>query len=123
MTNARTRLDDLIQLCTFNMLDCNMTTDFRLLVSPVMGACYSFNFDSKYQAQRSGPLYGLRVLLNANYDEYLPTSAAGGMRILVHESTDFPLPDIHGFNVQTGASTSVGVNYVSFYVDRQLTED
>lgn len=32
-----------------------------------------------------GPMYGLRLLLNVNQRDYLPTTEAAGVRLVVHE--------------------------------------
>lgn len=112
MTNSLAQIEDFIQSCTFNTLECNLTSNFVQFVNPVMGACFSFNTNGENNALRSGPLYGLRLLLNANYSEYLDSSDEGGVRIMVHELTEVALPEVFGFNVQTGTGTALGLNYV-----------
>lgn len=33
----------------------------------------------------AGPMYGLRLLLNVNQSDYMPTTEAAGVRLVVHE--------------------------------------
>lgn len=81
-------------------------------MDPIMGLCFMFNKHSERMAQRAGPIYGLRLVLKTNVSEFIATSDTAGMRVLVHDQNEFPFPDIYGYNVPAGRSTSMGVTYV-----------
>ncbi|KAI6227252.1 hypothetical protein M3Y99_01273000 [Aphelenchoides fujianensis] len=110
MTSALATESDFMQGCSFNTADCN-DADWSQFEDPVMGRCFTFNRDSTRNASRAGPIYGLRVILKTNISEYLLPSDTAGMRILVHDQQEFPFPDIFGYNVQVGTSTSIGVTF------------
>lgn len=61
--------------------------DFKLHMDPEYGNCYTFNFNDSVTMKnsRAGPMYGLRLLLNVNQSDYMPTTEAAGVRIVVHE--------------------------------------
>ena len=111
VTSAVTNYSDFIQGCSFNTDDC-LDSDWESLMDPRMGQCFIFNLYSQYMAKRAGPIYGLRVILKTNISEFISITDTAGMRVLVHDQEEFPFPDIFGYNVQTGSSTSIGVTYV-----------
>lgn len=115
MTESLIKIENFIQSCTFNGIDCNITSDFIQFINPVLGACFSYNSQATKNTIRSGPLYGLRILLNANFDEYMTSTDSGGMRIMIHEADVVPLPEVFGFNIQTSTSTSLAITYVNNY--------
>ena len=69
------------------MGDCNLERDFKLQLDPVFGNCFTFNYNDSVTLKnsRAGPMYGLRLLLNINQTDYLPSTEAAGVRLVVHE--------------------------------------
>lgn len=54
-------------------------------------------------------MYGLRLLMNVNQSDYLPTTEAAGIRLLVHDQTQQPFPDTFGYSAPTGTISSFGL--------------
>lgn len=50
-------------------------------MDPEFGNCWTFNFNDSVvlKNSRAGPMYGLRILLNVNQRDYLPTTEAAGL--------------------------------------------
>lgn len=57
-------------------------------------------------------MYGLRLLLNVNQSDYMPTTEAAGVRIVVHEQDQEPFPDTFGYSAPTGFISSFGLKAV-----------
>ncbi|KAF8374675.1 unc-8, partial [Pristionchus pacificus] len=104
-------LDDFVLRCSFNGKDCDMDKDFKLHMDPEYGNCYTFNFNDSVTMKnsRAGPMYGLRLLLNVNQSDYMPTTEAAGVRIVVHEQDQEPFPDTFGYSAPTGFISSFGL--------------
>ena len=90
-------------------------SDFLIHVDPVFGNCFTYNHNrsSNLTSSRAGPMYGLRLIVYVNASEYLPTTEATGVKIVVHEKTAFPFPDTFGYNAPVGYISSFGVKMVS----------
>ena len=56
---------------------------------------------------------GLRVIPLTNISEYLSVTDSSGLRVVIHEQSVKPFPEVLGYNVQTGAATSLAVTFVS----------
>lgn len=97
----------------FNTMASLLTifSDWVTFQDPSMGNCFTFNNGSTRNATRAGPIYGLRVIFKTNITEYLLTSDTAGMKILIHDQSEYPFPDIFGYSVQAGTATSIGVTY------------
>ncbi|KAH7720951.1 DEG-1 protein [Aphelenchoides avenae] len=108
ITPAIDTIGDFIQGCSFNLKDCDMENHWTPYIDPIMGSCFMFNKDSQLMAKRAGPIYGLRLVLKTNISEFIATSDATGMRVMVHDQKEFPYPDIFGYNIQVGRSTQMG---------------
>ncbi|KRY21788.1 Degenerin mec-4 [Trichinella patagoniensis] len=85
--------------------------DFELLMDPVYGNCYMFNSNSTINrtTSRAGPIYGLSLVIYVDADDYLPTTKASGVRLLVHSQEEYPFPDTNGYNAPTGLLSSFGI--------------
>ncbi|VDM58254.1 unnamed protein product [Angiostrongylus costaricensis] len=109
--NLSYTLNEFVLRCSFNSKDCNMERDFKLHVDPEYGNCYTFNFNDSVELKnsRAGPMYGLRLLLDVHQDDYMPTTEAAGVRIVVHEQDKEPFPDTFGYSAPTGFVSSFGL--------------
>uniref|UniRef100_F1LD96 Degenerin unc-8 n=1 Tax=Ascaris suum TaxID=6253 RepID=F1LD96_ASCSU len=109
--NVSYNLHEFVSRCSFNSEDCNMERDFKLHMDPEYGNCYTFNFNDSVELKntRAGPMYGLRLLLNVNQSDYLPTTEAAGVRLVVHEQDQEPFPDTFGYSAPTGFISSFGL--------------
>uniref|UniRef100_A0A914D1A0 Amiloride-sensitive sodium channel n=1 Tax=Acrobeloides nanus TaxID=290746 RepID=A0A914D1A0_9BILA len=104
-------LDEFVLRCSFNSEDCDLKRDFQIHLDPEFGNCYTFNFNDSVELKnsRAGPMYGLRLLLNVNQSDYLPTTEAAGIRLVVHEQNQEPFPDTFGYSAPTGFVSSFGL--------------
>uniref|UniRef100_A0A0N5B7F1 Degenerin unc-8 n=1 Tax=Strongyloides papillosus TaxID=174720 RepID=A0A0N5B7F1_STREA len=104
-------LDEFVLRCSFNSEDCVMDRDFQLHMDPEYGNCYTFNFNDSVELKnsRAGPMYGLRLLLNVAQKDYMPTTEAAGVRLVVHEQDQEPFPDTFGYSAPTGFVSSFGL--------------
>ncbi|VDM44692.1 unnamed protein product [Toxocara canis] len=109
--NISYNLEEFVLRCSFNSEDCNLERDFKLHMDPEYGNCYTFNFNDSVELKntRAGPMYGLRLLLNVNQSDYLPTTEAAGVRLVVHEQDQEPFPDTFGYSAPTGFVSSFGL--------------
>ncbi|VDP10850.1 unnamed protein product [Heligmosomoides polygyrus] len=109
--NLSYTLNEFVLRCSFNSKDCNMERDFKLHVDPEYGNCYTFNFNDSVELKnsRAGPMYGLRLLLDVHQDDYMPTTEAAGVRIVVHEQDKEPFPDTFGYSAPIGFVSSFGL--------------
>uniref|UniRef100_A0A7E4WB71 Degenerin n=1 Tax=Panagrellus redivivus TaxID=6233 RepID=A0A7E4WB71_PANRE len=104
-------LDEFVLRCSFNSEDCDLRRDFHIHMDPEFGNCYTFNFNDSVELKnsRAGPMYGLRLLLNVNQSDYMPTTEAAGVRLVVHEQDQEPFPDTFGYSAPTGFVSSFGL--------------
>ncbi|KAF7638186.1 hypothetical protein Mgra_00002414 [Meloidogyne graminicola] len=91
-------LHEFVLRCSFNSKDCDLNS-------------WTFNFNDSVELKnsRAGPMYGLRLLLNVNQSDYMPTTEAAGVRIVVHEQDQEPFPDTFGYSAPTGFVSSFGL--------------
>ncbi|CAD6196852.1 unnamed protein product [Caenorhabditis auriculariae] len=109
--NLSYTLNEFVLRCSFNSKDCDMANDFKLHIDPEYGNCYTFNFNDSVELKntRAGPMYGLRLLLDVHQDDYMPTTEAAGVRLVVHEQDQEPFPDTFGYSAPTGFISSFGL--------------
>ena len=56
---------------------------------------------------------GLKLQIYVEQDKYIPGIADGaGIRLVIHNQTDMPLPNEQGINIQPGTKTSIGLTKV-----------
>ena len=54
-----------------------------------------------------------QLQLYVNVDEYIPGIADGaGVRVVIHDQSEMPLPEENGFNVKPGSKTSIEISKV-----------
>lgn len=76
-----------------------------------MGKCFTFNLNSSLMTERAGPMYGLRAMLATNVSEYLATSTAAGISVLIHDQANYPFSDSLGYIIQSGTLTTISVTF------------
>lgn len=62
--------------------------------------------------ERAGPMYGLRAMLATNISEYLATTTAAGLSVLIHDQAQFPFTDSLGYTIQPGTLTTISVTFM-----------
>ncbi|GMT02582.1 hypothetical protein PENTCL1PPCAC_24756 [Pristionchus entomophagus] len=103
--------DDLVISCTYNARPCNYT-EWQSFQDPDFGLCQQYNMDESKTSSRAGPLYGLRVVMRTDQENYLPWTEASGVVVAIHNKTDPPFPDVLGYYAPPGTASSMGVRYV-----------
>ncbi|XP_032236199.2 acid-sensing ion channel 3 isoform X2 [Nematostella vectensis] len=76
------------------------------------GLCYTFNSgkrESAFISHDTGPTSGLSITLDAQPEEYysLYSSTGTGFRVIVHDQSEFPWVEKHGWEIPPGFSTNV----------------
>uniref|UniRef100_A0A915MB71 Amiloride-sensitive sodium channel n=1 Tax=Meloidogyne javanica TaxID=6303 RepID=A0A915MB71_MELJA len=76
------------------------------------GNCYMFNANKSNPlvSSRAGPSYGLRLLVHINTSDYLPTTQASGVHIVIHSQDEHPFPDAFGYSAPTNQLSSFGIS-------------
>ncbi|KAL7069600.1 hypothetical protein ACQ4LE_010876, partial [Meloidogyne hapla] len=103
---------EFIKMCSFNGQQCNILNDFKLHADPAFGNCYTFNANrtNPLVSSRAGPSYGLRLLVHINTSDYLPTTQASGVHIVIHSQDEHPFPDAFGYSAPTNQLSSFGIS-------------
>ena len=106
------RINETILRCTFNLVNCNLNTDFDWIYNADYGNCFRFNTlkkDLKLKSvSRIGKHYGLSLDLFVGYNKTLYNSIFGeGAHIFLNNQTD-KLND--GIDISVGFQTNIGVN-------------
>ncbi|CAD5235475.1 unnamed protein product [Bursaphelenchus xylophilus] len=110
MSPAMVSKSDLVLACSFNTIGCS-DSDWTYLLDPYVGNCYQFNMNSEHQAQRAGPVYGLRLQLKTNVSEYVAVNNGASVIVMVHDQDEHVIPGSVGYNVETGTRTEISVTY------------
>ncbi|GFO06877.1 degenerin mec-4, partial [Plakobranchus ocellatus] len=58
---------------------------------------------------RAGPGNGLSMEFDVQFDEYLPSTTASGLKVLIHDKGEVPFPEDGGIMAGTGAATSIAI--------------
>ncbi|GFO50546.1 acid-sensing ion channel 1 [Plakobranchus ocellatus] len=61
---------------------------------------------------RAGPGNGVSMEFDVQFDEYLPSTTASGLKVLIHDNGVKPFPEDGGIMAGTGAATSVAIKKV-----------
>ncbi|GFR89693.1 acid sensing ion channel 1 [Elysia marginata] len=107
------QLQDMLFGCYFGLEKCNVQ-NFTYNFNLNQGNCYTFagiqyEIRKDWTSLKAGPLNGLRLELNAETDEYLPSSTVGGFKVLIHDNKEYPFPEDGGLVVAPGFYTSIGI--------------
>eukprot|EP01137_Pigoraptor_chileana_P026825 Opistho-2@662 len=105
---------DFIHDCTYSLSDC--TSSLTNKTDNDYGMCYQFNGDGTGTTEvssRPGAQYGLRLKLNIQQDDYLPSTSEAGVLMQVHDSTKPFNIDEQGFGLEPGRHYRVSVRRIS----------
>ena len=72
------------------------------------------NADGSQQSTRAGPLYGLRLLVRTNQDDYVSFVRTAGVRVAVHLRGTDPFIEAFGYDAPPGMVSALGVSYGQF---------
>ncbi|XP_064625180.1 amiloride-sensitive sodium channel subunit beta-like [Lineus longissimus] len=108
----------LIQKCVFMGKECS-SKNFTTLFHSKYGLCHTFNSNEYDRSggrmqpllvKRSGRDYGLNLILNIEYSDYIPIKTSGfGARLVIHQFGTFAAPLGHGISIPAGFTTSLAV--------------
>ncbi|XP_067648677.1 acid-sensing ion channel 4-B-like [Haliotis asinina] len=113
------KFDNFFISCTFGGTDCDKG-NFSLTFDPDYGLCYTFpdKTDNQTEGNRifnAGPLYGLKLILNVNQNEYLPfITTSAGVRLQVHEFGSRSHMLELGQSLSTGFETQIGIKPILY---------
>ncbi|CAF2728394.1 unnamed protein product [Rotaria sp. Silwood2] len=115
-------LSSMMYKCTFNNMPCSIN-DFISFISPVYGACYTFNAKLKNNASRNilyANEYGgdgkLSIGLYMHSHQYVPFLMEGfGAVALVHDNTQLPLIEAAGIELAAGQRHKIGYRKKTTY--------
>ncbi|GFO41656.1 degenerin mec-4 [Plakobranchus ocellatus] len=60
-------------------------------------------------AIRAGPGNGLSMEFDVQFDEYLPSTTASGLKVLIHDNGEIHFPEDGGIMAGTGAATNIAI--------------
>ncbi|XP_046560778.1 degenerin mec-10-like [Haliotis rubra] len=107
-------ISDMLVSCAFAGVVCN-DSYFRIHPSSAYGNCYTLeNYD--FVSFRSGPAYGLELILFLETDEYISTIASGiGAQFLIHGTNTWPDPEVDGTSVSATMETNIGMRMLEIH--------
>ncbi|XP_078319796.1 FMRFamide-activated amiloride-sensitive sodium channel-like [Crassostrea virginica] len=107
-------ISDMLISCAFNGNKC-YKENFTLFQSLEYGNCYTFQ-DTSYVTKQSGPLLGLRLVLNIETKEYIQNYMdATGLRLVIHEPGTLPFPEEEGFTLNPNYETTIGMRMLTIH--------
>ncbi|CAJ0567634.1 unnamed protein product, partial [Mesorhabditis spiculigera] len=99
----------LVKNCAYNAATCTQE-NFTSVFHPSYGLCYVFNFHGEAsKVTRSGPNYGLKMLLYTNISEYIEATTSIGCRIAIHDQDAYPFPDTFAYSIQPGSAIALSM--------------
>ncbi|XP_041346651.1 degenerin-like protein asic-1 [Gigantopelta aegis] len=110
------KLESLLVSCSFAGKPCS-ADDFTTISNFDYGICYQFpnatNFPNGVLFHNAGPLFGFRLVLNIDQNEYIPFLTPGaGIRVRIHEINSSANLLEQGHSIPAGFETSIGVRPV-----------
>ncbi|GFO21960.1 reverse transcriptase [Plakobranchus ocellatus] len=117
------QMQDMLVKCNFGNEVCT-SENFTYSYNLQHGNCYTFagSQDSKrseWLTMRAGPGNGLSMEFNVQFDEYLPSTTASGLKVLIHDNGEVPFPEDGGIMAGTGAATSIAIRKVGGTVNNK----
>ncbi|CAG0901447.1 unnamed protein product, partial [Darwinula stevensoni] len=114
---------ELVLDCTYQGKNCTDEKYFIRTVASGYGICYTFNSnfntnDSKAGKRISsltGSDYGLSLELYLDQDDYMSNvvSESAGVRVVVHDNDQLPIPDEQGFYLRPNTHTTMALTKVN----------
>ncbi|GFN96759.1 acid-sensing ion channel 4-like [Plakobranchus ocellatus] len=110
------QMQDMLVKCKFGNEVCT-SENFTFSYNLQHGSCYTFagrqtSNRSEWLAMRAGPGNGLSMEFDVQFDEYLPSTTASGLKVLIHDNGELPFPEDGGIMAGTGAATSIAIREV-----------
>ncbi|GFO11073.1 acid sensing ion channel 1 [Plakobranchus ocellatus] len=107
------QMQDMLLECKFGNEYCT-SGNFTFLYNLQHGNCYTFASSqdlhrSEWLAMRAGPGNGLSMEFDVQFDEYLPSTTASGLKVLIHDNGEMPFPEDGGILAGTEAATSIAM--------------
>ncbi|XP_046544724.1 degenerin deg-1-like [Haliotis rubra] len=107
-------ISDMLVSCAFSGVVCN-DSYFRIHPSSAYGNCYTLE-NYEFVSFRSGPSYGLELILFLETDEYISTIASGiGAQFLIHGTNTWPDPEVDGISVSATMETNIGMRMLEIH--------
>jgi hypothetical protein len=109
-------LNDLIYICEFNLIDCNISKDIRINKDKFGFISYTFKSQLTYFG---GSYYSLRIGVNLSNISFDKTTTLDGLRVKIHNKTNDPNYyrgiSHNGFNLARGLDYEISVNRIFTY--------
>ncbi|GFR91625.1 acid-sensing ion channel 4 [Elysia marginata] len=107
------QLEDMLFSCTFGAERCS-ADNFTYIYNLQYGNCYTFASSqfsnrSEWSSKRAGPRHGLNLELDIQYGDYLPSSPAAGVKVVIHDNGEVPFPEDGGLIAGPGLYTTIGI--------------
>lgn len=103
------QFEDLVRFCVYDKWSCD-SSDFKMTVSHLYGNCYTFNSKvEKYLSHHSGPVNGLELELDLEFDRYSTFTQTVGARVQIHDPYLEHSIDKKGMFLSPGFETNIAV--------------
>ncbi|XP_031573257.1 acid-sensing ion channel 4-like [Actinia tenebrosa] len=98
------QLKDMVKGC-FGPEPCG---EFDHFFDTLSGLCYTFNGNGSFKLKKKGASFGIRLLLDAEPDEYYGRLKRDGigLSVMVHDQNTQPTSELDGFDIPTGFATN-----------------
>ncbi|XP_040583485.1 epithelial sodium channel subunit gamma-like [Lepeophtheirus salmonis] len=103
--------------CQYRGESClEKNASWTMINLPRYGNCYTLNsmnypYNKLQSTSLTGAANGIELSFFVDQDNYIVSrlSEKAGVRIIIHEPGDFPLPDENGIDLQPGTATSIAI--------------